>query len=162
MRISRPSQRRIFPPLYKTVDKGHGRLETRSIQVSTALNDYIDFPFCGQVFRIHREFIYLKTKEVHTETVFGLTSLSVQKASPEWVLSYVRGQWSIENRSHYVRDMAFDEDRAQIRKGKGPQMMACLRNFAISLLRLAKVKNISKALRDLWAKPHLPLRLLGL
>jgi len=78
------------------------------------------------------------------------------------VLSYVRGQWSIENRSHYVRDMAFDEDRGQIRKGKGPQMMACLRNFAISLLRLAKVKNITKALRDLWARPHLALRLLGL
>jgi hypothetical protein len=41
-------------------------------------------------------------------------------------------------------------------------MMACLRNFAISLLRLAKVKNITKALRDLWAKPHLALKLLGL
>ena len=96
------------------------------------------------------------------ETAFGLTSLTVDKANSEKVLSYVRGQWSIENRSHYVRDMAFDEDRAQIRKGKGPQMMACLRNFAISLLRLAEVKNISKALRDLWAKPHLALRLLGL
>jgi predicted transposase YbfD/YdcC len=78
--------------------------------------------------------------------LFGLTSLTVQKANPEQVLSHVRRQWSIENRSHYVRDMAFDEDRAQIRKGKGPQMMACLRNFAISLLRLTKVKNISKAL----------------
>ncbi|HSB07661.1 MAG TPA: hypothetical protein VLK23_20970 [Thermodesulfobacteriota bacterium] len=99
---------------------------------------------------------------MHTETVLGLTSLSVQKATPEHVLSYVRGQWSIENRSHYIRDMAYDEDRGQIRKGKGPQMMACLRNFAISLLRLAKVKNITKALRDFWAKPHLVLSLLGL
>lgn len=114
------------------------------------------------MFRIRREFIRLKTGEVQTETSFGLTSLTVQKANPEQVLSYVRGQWSIENRSHYIRDMAYDEDRGQIRKGKGPQMMACLRNFAISLLRLAKVKNISKALRDLWAKPHLALRLLGL
>lgn len=126
------------------------------------MNGYVEFPFCAQVFRIHREFIYLKTGEVHTETVLGLTSLSVQKATPEQVLSYVRGQWSIENRSHYIRDMAFDEDRGQIRKGKGPQMMACLRNFAISLLRLAKVKNITRALRDFWAKPHLVLRLLGL
>jgi len=99
---------------------------------------------------------------VKAETVFGITSLTVDKANSEKVLSYVRGQWSIENRSHYVRDMAFDEDRAQIRKGKGPQMMACLRNFAVSLLRLAKVQNISKALRDLWAKPHLALKLLGL
>jgi hypothetical protein len=137
-------------------------LETRSIEVSTVLNGYVDFPHCAQVFRIRREFIRLNTGAVQTETSFGLTSLTVQKANPEQVLSLVRGQWSIENRSHYVRDMAYDEDRAQIRKGKGPQMMACLRNFAISLLRLVKVKNISKALRDLWAKPHLALKLLGL
>jgi predicted transposase YbfD/YdcC len=137
-------------------------LETRSIRTSTVLNDYLEFPYCRQVFRIHREFLYLKTAEVKAETVFGLTSLTVEKANPQRLLSYVRGQWSIENRSHYVRDMAFDEDRAQIRKGNGPQMMACLRNFAISLLRLAKVQNISKALRDLWAKPHLALRLMGL
>lgn len=137
-------------------------METRSIQVSTILNGYVEFPYCAQVFRIHREFVRLKTGEVQTEIAFGLTSLTVEEANPEQVLSHVRGQWSIENRSHYVRDMAFDEDRAQIRKGKGPQMMACLRNFAISLLRLAKVKNISRALRDFWAKPHLALRLLRL
>ena len=137
-------------------------METRSIRTSTLLNDYLDFPYCRQVFRIDRTFLYLKTGKVKAETAFGLTSLTVDKANSGKVLSYVRGQWSIENRSHYVRDMAFDEDRAQIRKGKGPQMMACLRNFAISLLRLAKVKNITKALRDLWAKPHLALKLLGL
>lgn len=137
-------------------------METRIIRTSTVLSDYLEFPYCRQVFRIHRQFLYFKTGEVKAETVFGITSLTVDKANSEKVLSYVRGQWSIENRSHYVRDMAFDEDRAQIRKGKGPQMMACLRNFAISLLRLAKVQNISKALRDLWAKPHLALKLLGL
>lgn len=97
-----------------------------------------------------------------SEMVYGITSLASQEADAVRLLSLNRGQWSIENRSHWVRDMDYDEDRSCIRKGKGPRMMACLRNFAISLLRLAGVKNIAKAFRTLWARRHLALRLLGL
>jgi len=157
-----PSTTRIFPPEYKTVDKGHGRLEVRRIQTSAALNDYLDFPYCGQVFRITRTVTELKTGKTRKETVYGITSLTPDKADPQRLLLLNRNHWSIENRSHYVRDMAFDEDRQQIRKGNGPRMMACLRNFAISLLRLAGAVNITKALRDCLASPLLVLRLLGL
>jgi len=44
----------IFPPQHRSVDKGHGRLETREIWTRTALNDYLDFPHVGQVFCIRR------------------------------------------------------------------------------------------------------------
>ena len=44
--------RAIFPPVHQTVNKGHGRLETRTIKTSTILNDYLDFPYVGQVFRL--------------------------------------------------------------------------------------------------------------
>jgi len=74
-----------------------------------------------------------------------------------------RGHWSIENRSHYVRDVVFNEDHSQIRTGNGPQMMACLRHFAIGTLRVVKnATNIAGALRDLAAQPHLALKLIGL
>jgi len=124
------STRAHFPPVHQTVDKGHGRLETRSIQVSTLLNDYVDFPYCGQVFRLERERIILKTGKKEQETVYGITSLGPEKADPARLLSLNRGQWSIENSEHYVRDMAYDEDRQQIRTKNGPQVMAALRNFA--------------------------------
>jgi hypothetical protein len=58
-----------------------------------------------------------------------------------------RGHWSIENRLHYVRDVTFDEDRSQVRRGNGPQMMASLRNVVLSLLRIAGVGGIPEALR---------------
>jgi predicted transposase YbfD/YdcC len=45
----------------RTVNKGHGRLETRQITVSSELNDYVDWPDLGQVFQIHRERVALKT-----------------------------------------------------------------------------------------------------
>ncbi len=44
---------------------------------------------------------------------------------------------SIENRLHRVRDVTFDEDRSQVRKGHAPQVFAALRNTAIGPLRVA-------------------------
>ena len=60
-----------------------------------------------------------------------------------------------------MRDRAFDEDRCRARKGHAPRSLACLRNFAISVLRLLKVANIAKALRALAADASLVLKVLG-
>jgi len=73
-----------------------------------------------------------------------------------------RGQWSIENRLHWVRDVTFDEDRCRIRKGAGAQNMACLRNLAISLLRIAGARYIPTALRTCSMLGQRVLRLIGL
>ena len=73
----------------------------------------------------------------------------------------IRGHWSIENRSHYVRDFTYDEDRSQVRTGNGPNSMASLRNFAISLLRLSGINTIASKLREIAARPHLAFKLIG-
>ena len=79
------------------------------------------------------------------------------------MLGLNRGHWEIENRVHWVRDVNFDEDRSQVRTGAGPRVMATLRNLAISLLRLHdQSRSIAEALRDLAARPHLALAMLGL
>lgn len=61
----------------------------------------------------------------------------MDQAQPEAIASWARGHWTIENRLHWVRDVVFDEDRHQLRTANGPQIMAALRNLAISLIRLA-------------------------
>jgi predicted transposase YbfD/YdcC len=121
----------------------------------------VDFPFCGQVACIERHTENLKTGKNHSETAYLITSLSSHKVSPKQLLDLNRGHWSIENKSHYVRDVTFDEDRSQIRTKTGPRMMATLRNLAISLLRLADYPNIAAAIRHMAAKPHLALKLIG-
>lgn len=146
----------------ETVNKGHGRLETRRIQVSTAINRYVDFPHCAQVFRLERKRVMLKTEKVEHEIAYGLTSLSPDRADPGRLLALARGHWSIENGSHYVRDMAYDEDRQQVRRKNGPQVMAALRNFAISLLRLAGCKCIASAVRACARSTRRTLLMLGL
>jgi len=153
---------RFPPPEAETIDKGHGRIEIRRIWTSTKLNDYLQFPYVQQVFIIEREVTKCKTGETYIEKVAGITSLIPSKAKPAILLSLNRGHWSIENSLHYVRDVTFGEDHSQVRTNKGPRMMASLRNFAISLLRIfGKVKNIAKARRFLCNQQHLALQLLG-
>jgi len=135
--------------------------------MSTKLNEYLGFPYVGQVFQIRRTTTDLdgnvvKGRKSIEETVYGLTSVSPDRASPMQLLAYNRGQWQIENRLHHVRDMTYDEDRSQVRKQRRPHAMASLRNIAVSLLRLAGVDNIAAATRYLGRRPERPLRLLGL
>lgn len=157
----------LFPPQYKTIDKGHGRLETREIWTSVELNGFVEFPHVGQVFCVRRTTTDLlgnvvKGRKSTVETVCGLTSLPPWKASPAQLLAYNRGHWEIENRLHHVRDMTFDEDRSQVRRDRRPHAMATLRNIAISLLRLAGAENIAAVTRYLGRHLQRPLRLLGL
>ena len=114
------------------------------------------------MFCIQRNVTEIATGKFRSETVYGLTSLSPEKASPDRLLSLNRNHWSIENRFHWIRDVTFDEDRCRIRKGAGSQVMAGLRNLVISLLRMAGTTHIAKALRH-WARQGLQvLRFLGL
>ena len=104
----------------------------------------------------------VKGRKSIVETVYGLTSLPPDRASPAQLLAYNRGHWQIENRLHHVRDMAYDEDRSQVRRGRRPHAMATVRNVAISLLRLAGAESIAAATRYLGRQVGRPLRLLGL
>lgn len=99
------------------------------------------------MFCIHRDTTRISTDKQSFETVYGITSLTPEKAGPELILELSRGHWTIENRLHWVRDVTFDEDRSQIRKASGPRVMASLRNLAISLLRIAGAPYIAAALR---------------
>ena len=138
-------------------------MEIRRIWTSTQLSGYVDFPHCVQVARIERITYLIKSGKTRTEVVYLITSLSPEKANAKRLLSLNRGHWEIENRVHWVRDVAFAEDLSQIRTGAGPRVMATLRNLAISLIRLRdKTRGIAQALRDLAARPHLILAMVGL
>ena len=118
-----------------------------------------------QVFRIEREVTRRRrdgTQSEHHEVVYGVTSLSAEQASPSRIGELARGHWRIENGLHWVRDVTFDEDRCQIRTGTGARAFACLRNLAISVLRLARCSNIASGLRHLARGWRRAFRLLGL
>ena len=91
-----------------------------------------------------------------------ITSLSKERATARQLLKLWREHWHIENKLHWVRDVTFDEDRSQVRTARIPQVMAALRNAAISLLRLCGAENIAAATRRYAARPALALAAVGL
>jgi hypothetical protein len=137
-------------------------VEVRSIWTSTALRGYLDFPYAAQVFTLRREVTEMVSQKSRSETVQGISSLPAPRATPARLLALSRGHWTIENRLHWVRDVTFDEDRSRVRTGAGAQVMATLRNLAISLLRLAGARYIAPALRHCARSDPQTLRLIGL
>lgn len=146
----------------ESVDAGHGRIERRQLVASTALADYLNWPGLAQVFRLERTITIKKTGQQRHEVVYGMTSLPPAKADAARLLRLVRHHWRIENKSHWVRDVTFDEDRSQVRRGSIPQLMAALRNVAIGLMRLSGHKNIAAATRRFAAQPWAAIALLGI
>jgi len=122
----------------------HGRIETRRIWCSTALNGYLDFPHVGQVFLIERETINKKTGRRSSETALGVTSRTPQEASPQRLLTINRGHWTIES-VHNIIDWNYDEDRSRIRTGHGPENITRLRRFAVGILKHYQKRNESIA-----------------
>ena len=115
----------------------HGRIETRTIWLTTKLNDYLRFPHVGQAFKIHRESIDKKTGKTSQEVIYGITSVTSDQASAEQILGDNRKHWSVES-CHYIIDWTYDEDRGRIRTGHGPENITRLRRFAIGLLKSKK------------------------
>lgn len=145
-----------------TRNVGHGRIERRRLIVSTELAGFSDWPGLQQLFQIERTTIIKKTGEKRGEVVYGVTSLTREKAGPEHLLDFTRCHWHIENRSHWVRDVTFDEDRSQVRRGSIPEAMAALRNTVIGLMRCAGESNIASACRRQAAQPWSALALIGI
>jgi predicted transposase YbfD/YdcC len=126
--------RRGAPDFVESPTLAHGRIETRRIGCSTALNAYLDFPHVGQIFLIEREAVIKTTGKRRCEVVLGITSRLPQQASPQRLLTLNRGHWRIES-THYLIDWNYDEDRSCIRTGHGPENITRLRRFALGVLK---------------------------
>lgn len=118
----------------RTVDKGHGRHEERTLTVSSLFNDYLTWPGVGQAFKLERRTLTLATGEVRHEIVYGVTSLSAAEASPKRLLSLVRQYWGIENGLHYRRDKSLHEDATRMRNASLAQNLATLNNLVVGLV----------------------------
>jgi predicted transposase YbfD/YdcC len=144
-------------PGLRFTERGHGRTETRTIKViSTDGQPALQalFPHAAQIAKITRT-RKRKGGKRSSETVYIVTSLNHRQATPVQLAGYVRGQWSIENGLHWVRDVTQREDASQVRAGHAPQNLAALRNLVINLFRLDGRTNIAAAHRHYADQPHL-------
>jgi predicted transposase YbfD/YdcC len=123
-----PTVRRL-----KTVERGHGRHETREYFVAAAPAGLIR---AGQWRDLRSIGLVVRTRvadgRVSEEVLYYLTSL------PPKVKAFaraVRGHWEIENRLHWSLDVTFAEDQSRVRTGHGPANLGMLRRLALSILQ---------------------------
>ena len=117
----------------QTIEKGHGRIETRQVAVSRECVAHLNWPGAAQVCRIER------TREradmISHEIAYAITSLPSEKADPDTLLALWRDHWLIENRLHWRRDVTLREDHSSVRSGASPRAMAALRNTLLNIVR---------------------------
>ena len=131
------AERRDPPDLKRaeTVEKGHGRIETRRIAVRTKLPARLDqnWPGVTAICRIER--IRELNGRCSREVIYAITSLPADKLAPAALLQLARDHWKIENCLFHVRDVTFKEDASRVRTGEAPKVMAELRNASLTLIR---------------------------
>lgn len=144
----------------------HGRIESRAIWTTTALNDYLvhelGFPGIAQAFVIERQRTHKKSGKTSVELAYGITSRTPDSATPAQVLALNRNHWSIENRCHWPLDWTWDEDRSTIRTGYGPENTSRLRRFAIGVIRTHSKAGVAPTIRRLTRHPRLVFDFLGM
>ena len=158
-----PEELPAAPPAEQTattIDKGHGRIEKRTLRTTTILTKQQDWAGLKQGFELVRERTEKGKKTV--EKVHGITSLAPERADAKRLLELTRGHWAIENELHYKRDVTMGEDASRIRKGVAPQVMAALRNSVIHVLSDVMAPNLASAIRSMGNCFSHALGLLGL
>jgi len=143
---------------FSHTSKGHGRIEKRTLMVSQLLNDYLDWPYLSQVYRLEREVWHPQGKT--RQVVYGLTSAAPPTASPQRLLELVRGYWGIENGLHYRRDVTLHEDATRATVGHTGHNLAIFNNLVIALCLSNGYRNVAQARRLLDAKPEIAIDLI--
>jgi predicted transposase YbfD/YdcC len=135
-------------------------LEKRTLRTTSILTVTEKWKGMKQGFEITRE----RTVDNKTtvEVVYGMTSLSADRADAAALLGHVRDHWKIENELHYVRDVTFGEDACRVRSGGAPQVLAAIRNTIVHLLKDIEAENCPEAFEVLQIHPEDAKRLIGI
>lgn len=150
---------RILPPndYHEDIDYGHGRIETRKCSILTDLSlvEYANrWHGLNSIIKIERHRFFKSTGKEESETNFYISSLD----KAETIQYGVRKHWGIENKVHWVLDVAFNEDNSRKRNKNAAQNYSCINRIALNLLKLEKTAKIGvkgKRLKAGWSNLYL-------
>ncbi len=120
--------------VHETIEKGHGRIETRKVWCAKATGDadllsqWKGLEHFGMVER-RRDIAGV----VSVERAYYIISHEI--ISAQRLGRTIRSHWNIENALHWSLDVRFDEDQSRVRVGHGAENMALIRKIALNLLK---------------------------
>jgi predicted transposase YbfD/YdcC len=137
-----------------TLEKGHGRIETRRCLVfenEIISDDKNNWRAIKSIIKI------ISTREIkgkiETQERFYISSLSPENDFNK----HIRSHWAVENNLHWTLDMVFREDQQRKRAGHAAKNFAIARKFALNFLKkdTSKGSLVTKRLRAAWSKNYL-------
>lgn len=131
----------------ETTDKGHGRLEKRTLTLMVDEQEFLDWPGVRQVFKLERYVQRLRTGQESSEVVYGISSCRPEKASAEQMLHWARQYWGIENGLHYRRDVTLHEDTTRTSETPLAKTISAINNFVVGLSQKLGYSNLASARR---------------
>ena len=133
-----------------TVEKGHGRIETRTYTASSVV-DWIgsDRSYPGQprfttiktILKVHDRVEHQDRCSFETRYYISCAPLDIERLS-----AGARGHWGVES-MHWLLDVVFKDDLSRYRTGNGAKNMAVVRRFSLNLIRANKAKGSIKTKR---------------
>lgn len=124
------------------VDKGHGRIEQRTVTVARQVDwlsgdrrfpGELRLPDVATIVRVASRAELKDRNRLETRHYVSSAALSAAAAAQA-----IRSHWAIENSLHWVLDVTFGDDQSRLRTGHGAKNMAVVRHFAINLIRTIK------------------------
>jgi len=138
---------------HQTIEKGHGRIETRRYWHSTNIDWFQDKPLWKGIRSIGMVESIRNIKGKSTiERRYYLSSLPLDA---ERLAHAVRGHWGVENSLHWSLDVTFREDDSRARTKNAAQNLASLRRIAINLIKKDKTRKGSIRSKRYIAAVHL-------
>jgi predicted transposase YbfD/YdcC len=137
---------------YKTIDKGHGRIEIRHICVTQDLDWLLqkDTWNLKSLVEVRSERISNNKNEVGV-LYYG----SSREGTPQQFANWVREHWGIENRLHYVVDVVFEEDASLADTGYTAENMGLLRRIAMNIIKIVDPdRGMADARRNVGFEPN--------
>ena len=146
---------------FKTLEKGHGRIEEREIWVTSDLEWLEGFEEWDSL----KSLICIRSTrhEKGKTTVERRHYISSLQSSAERIGEIIRLHWGIENKVHWHLDVSFNEDKTKVRAGHGAENFSLLKRCVLNLVKADTTEKDSVSLKRRMAgwNPAYRLRLLG-
>jgi predicted transposase YbfD/YdcC len=132
---------------HKSVEKSHGRIETRRVTVCTDI-DWLkaDHNWPGLKSIVMVQYHAILQDKTRAETRYYISSMT---SDAQHHAKAIRDHWGIENGLHWVMDMVFRDDECRIRKGNAPANFTTIKHAASNMLRSVKGKHSLRSKRHI-------------